>query len=83
MDALGVEAVRWFVQDEDLGVAQQRGGQGEPLAHPEGETSDTTVRGLGEVDEVEHLVDPCWPGATGEGGDAEVVTGAASGVGEG
>ena len=83
VDALGVEAVGGFVEDEDLGVAQQSGGEGEPLAHPEGELPDTAVGGLGQVDEVEDLVDPVGCGAAGKGGDAEVVAGGAPRVGEG
>ena len=67
MDALGVEAVGRLVEDEDLRVAQQRGGQAESLAHAEGELPDPAVGGLGEVDEVENLVDPPGRGAAGEG----------------
>ena len=79
----GVEAVGRLVEDEDLRVAQQSGGESESLAHPEGELPDPAVGGPGQVDEIEHLVDPSGCGAAGEGGDAEVVAGTAPGIGEG
>jgi hypothetical protein len=83
VDAFGVEAVGGFVEDEDLRVAHQRGGESEPLAHPEGELPDPAIGRAGEVDDVEHLVDsPGW-GAADEGDDAEVVAGAATGIGKG
>ena len=34
-DALRVEPVRRLVEDEHLGIAEQRGGEPEPLPHPE------------------------------------------------
>ena len=39
-----VEAVRWLVQDERLRVAEHRGRNPQPLAHPEGEPSGPSVR---------------------------------------
>ena len=83
VDAFRVEAVGGLVEDEDLRVAHERGGEGESLAHPEGELPDSAIGGRGQVDDVEHLVDPSGCGAADEGGDAEVVAGAAPGIGEG
>ena len=58
MDALGIEAVRRLVEDQDLGLAEQRRRESETLAHPEREPFDSLVRGVRESDELEHLVDP-------------------------
>ena len=44
-DAFGVEAVGWFVQDEHLGVADQRLGDAEALTHPERVGADPLVGG--------------------------------------
>jgi hypothetical protein len=50
-----VEPVGRFVTDQDLGVAEQGCGEGEPLAHPEGEAAHPLVPDLGELERV--LVD--------------------------
>ena len=57
-DAGRVEAVGRLVEDEDLGVAEERVGDAEALAHAEGVVADPAVRLLlGEADELDHLVD--------------------------
>ena len=43
-DALRVEPVGGLVENEDLRVAEQRGGQAEPLAHAERVAADPAVR---------------------------------------
>jgi hypothetical protein len=48
--ALAVEPVGRFVADQDLGVAGQGCGEGEPLAHPEGEAAHPPVPDLGELE---------------------------------
>ncbi len=53
-----VEAVARLVEDEHLGVAEQRGGQAEPLPHAERVAAHPPVGLLGQVHLVEHLVDP-------------------------
>jgi hypothetical protein len=52
-----VEPVERLVEDQDLGITQQRDGQRQPLAHAFGETGHGTVS-IGESDEVEEFVDP-------------------------
>ena len=66
-DALGVEAIGRFVEDQDLGVAQERRGEPEALAHPEGELADSPAGGAGEIDEVEDFVDPIGGHLPGQG----------------
>ena len=44
-DALGVEAVSGLVEDQQLGVSEQRGRQPEPLPHPERVAADTAATG--------------------------------------
>ena len=73
VDALGVEAVGRLVEDQDLGVAEQGGGQAEALAHAEREAADPAAGVGGQPDLVEGLVDPV-PGQPGGGGqDPQVV----------
>ena len=80
VDALGVEAVGGLVEDEHLGFAQQGGGQTEALAHPEREALDPPVAGVGEADQVEHLVHPAHGKPGGDAQHPEVVAGPPSGV---
>ena len=82
VDAFGVEAVSGLVKDEDLRLAHQRGGKGKPLARPERELPDSSIGRAGQVDDIEHLVYPFGRRAADEGGDAEVVAGTATGIGE-
>ena len=55
-DALGVEAVGGLVEHEDPRIAEQRGGEAEPLGHAEREAAGAPPGGVAEVDELEHLV---------------------------
>jgi hypothetical protein len=73
VDALRVEAVGRLVQDQDVGVAQQGGGQAEALAHPEREAPDPPAGGRGQPRLLQDLVDP-RRGQPGRGGqDPQVV----------
>ena len=55
---LRVEAVGGLVEDEQLGVAEQRRREPEPLAHPERVALDAAAGGAVELDQPQHLVDP-------------------------
>ncbi|GMA96436.1 hypothetical protein GCM10025881_32600 [Pseudolysinimonas kribbensis] len=57
-DALGVEAVHRLVEDERLRVAEERGGDAEPLAHAEREAADPAARDALQPGERDDLVDP-------------------------
>ena len=57
-DAVGVEPVDRLVEHQHAGVAQQRGGDAETLAHAEGELAGPLPGHRGEADQAEHLVDP-------------------------
>ena len=56
-DAVGVEPVGRLVEDQDLGVAEQRAGEAEALAHALGEAADAALGRVGQADLFEHLVD--------------------------
>ena len=56
-DALRVEAVERLVEHQDLGVAEQRRRQPEPLAHAQRVRADAPARRVLEPDQVQHLVD--------------------------
>lgn len=43
-DAFSIKAVHRFVQDEDLRVSEQRGGDAQTLAHTQGESADALMR---------------------------------------
>ena len=73
-DAVGIETVGWFVQDQDCGVTEQCTCESEPLAHPEREPFDTAMPGVGEIDFFEHGVDPLRRQIGGGGQDAKVVS---------
>jgi len=55
---IGVKAVRRLVKDKQLGVAEQRRRKPKPLAHPERIPLDTSLRGILELDQPQHLVNP-------------------------
>ena len=79
-DAVGVEAVGRFVEQQDARVAEQRTGEGQTLAHAEGEPAGPLVhRGL-EPDLGQHLLDPIGGDAADRGHGPEVVAGGAAGV---
>src|SRR5829696_8181003 len=79
-DAFGVEAVGGLVQDEDVGIAEERGGEPEPLTHPEREAADPSAGGARQADVGEDLVDAVIREPGGGGEDAQVVPGPAAGV---
>jgi hypothetical protein len=64
-DALGVEAVDWLVEHDDLRVAEQCGGDAEPLAHPEGELAGAFLRHRFETDELDQVGDAALRDAVG------------------
>ena len=55
-DALRVQAVRGLVEDEDVGVADERGGELEALAHTHRERADLALGVAAQADEIEDLV---------------------------
>ena len=71
VDALGVEPVGGLVQDQGLRVAEQRGGQCEPLPHALGVAAGPAVRGAAEPDQLEHLLDPLAADPRGACGDPQ------------
>ena len=79
-DALGVEAVGRLVEDEDARVAEQRGGQAEPLAHAHASSRRPAGVPRRDADELEHLVDARVRHARGGGQDAQVVAAGAARV---
>jgi hypothetical protein len=79
-DALGVEAVDRLVEDHRVGVAEQRRGDAEPLAHAEGEAAGPPAGHLAQAHRVDHLVHPGAADAAGLGDRQQVVVGAAARV---
>ena len=53
-----VEPGRRLVEQEQPRLAQQRGGDPEPLAHAVRVAADPVLRPVAQLDELEHLVDP-------------------------
>ena len=53
-----IDAVRRLVEQEDVGLVHQRGGQAEPLRHPFGELLDPHVGPVGEAHALEEPRDP-------------------------
>ncbi|GAA3354169.1 hypothetical protein GCM10020366_09970 [Saccharopolyspora gregorii] len=81
MDAFGVEPVDRLVEQQDLRVAEQGGGDAEPLRHAEGEPAGALPRDLAEPDHVEDLVDAADRDPVGPGEPAQVgVRGNGSGA---
>ena len=79
--ALGIEAVGGLVEDQDLGIAEQRVGEAEALAHAERVLADALAgRGLVEADELQQRVDALRRDAHRLGGDGERLAAAAAGV---
>ena len=80
-DAGRVEAVGRLVEDQHLGVADQRGRDAEPLAHAERVVAHPAAGlGRGQADQVEHLVDPGGRQAHGALRDGEDLAAGAAGV---
>src|SRR4051812_14493981 len=76
-DARWVEAVGGLVEDQDLGIAEQRRGDREALAHPHRVALDASVSRSAQPDVLEDLVDAGGGMAAGRGEDAEMVAAAA------
>ncbi len=53
-----IDAVRRLVEQEDVGLVHERGGQAEPLRHPLGELLDPHIGPVGEADALEQPRDP-------------------------
>src|SRR5205814_6357219 len=56
-DAFGVEPIGRLVQDEDLRITEQCGGQRQTLPHPQREAAGAPIGACDEPDELEHRVD--------------------------
>ena len=50
-DALGIESVRRFVEDQQLGLAEERGGETQPLPHAERVALDAPLRRSRQLDD--------------------------------
>ncbi len=79
-DPLRVQPVGRLVQDQDRRVAEQRAGQAEPLPHAAGVGADAARAGIGQADQLEHLVGPPVRQAAGAGHHPQVVASGAAGV---
>ena len=66
-DPAGVEPVGRLVQDQQPGLAQERDGEPEPLAHPLRVAADPVTGPLAQLDELEQLLDPAATVAAVEG----------------
>ena len=55
-DARGVEAVGRLVQQQQVGVRQERERDAQPLAHTQGVRADLVTCAVGQADRLEHLV---------------------------
>ncbi len=60
MHASGIEPVCGLVEDQQLGLPEQRASEPEALAHPERVGPHPPVRRPREVDELERLLDALW-----------------------
>jgi hypothetical protein len=79
-DALGVEAVDRLVEEQHLGVAEQGGGDAEPLAHAEGEALGALLGHVLEADHTEYLVHPAGRDARQLGQGQQVAAGGPAAV---
>ena len=80
-DAGRVQAVGGLVEDQHLGVADQGGGDAEPLAHPQRVVADPSGRlGGGEADDLQHLLHAVAGKAHVLLGDGEDLAAGATGV---
>ena len=79
-DALGVQAVERLVEHQHRRVAEQRGGDAEPLAHAERVAAGLAPRRRLQAGLLEHLVDPAGGQALGVGQPEQVVAGGAAGL---
>ena len=56
-NAFGIEAVHWFIKQDDRRITEHRGSDAESLAHTQRELSDAPFRDGRESNEVEDLID--------------------------
>ena len=80
MDARRVQAVCGLVEQQQVRVSQQRGGEAEPLAHPERIRPHRPGPGVLELDKAEELVDPVIADAAGQPERLQVIAPGAAGV---
>ena len=66
-DAFGVQTVDGLIEDEDVGVSQEGGGDAQTLPHPEAEPLDPLLGHRGESGHVQDLVHPVDGDAVGHG----------------
>jgi hypothetical protein len=79
-DALGVQAVDGLVEQQDSRVAEQGGGDPQPLGHAERELSGPAVGGLVHAGEGEYLLDPARGDGVAGGERGQVGAGGPAGV---
>ena len=79
-DAVGIESVRRLVEQQDLRVSEQGAGEGQALAHAEGEPAGALVGGRLETDLDQHLVHPGRRDRAHGGHGPEVVSSSVAGV---
>jgi hypothetical protein len=79
-DAVGVQAVGRFVEQQHVGSPQQRACQCETLAHAQREAAGALIRRTVEADRVEHVGHPMTRDAAEVGHGVEVVARRSTGV---
>ena len=79
-DAFRVEAIRWLVQDQIIGIAEHRCSQREALLHPHGVLPDRLPGDFPQADLAEQLVDPAIACAGRRREHTKVVAAATAGV---
>ena len=78
--SLRVQAIGRLVQDQHPGIPEEGGGQGEPLAHPEGVAAHRSPARTSKAHEFQDLVGALGRVAVDGAVDAQVVAAAAGGV---
>ncbi len=77
---LWVQPVDRLVEDHDAGIAQQRRGDAQPLAHPQGEPANPLAGHVLQSGHADHLIDPPPADAVGLRQRQQVVAGRPAGV---
>jgi hypothetical protein len=77
-----IEAVGGFVEHQQPGGRQQRGGKPETLSHPEREAANAVVGDIGEADPLEHVIDASRAVAPQASQRGEVLPRGQRGIGE-
>jgi hypothetical protein len=80
VDAVGVQAVHRFVEDEHGRIPEERGGDAEPLAHAQRKALRPSPGYVLQADDAEHLVHPASGDAIAVGQAQQVVAGPAATV---